>query len=121
MDKLAKREEQIMQAFWKLEKALIKEVLDLIPEPKPHYNSLATMVKILEKKGYLEHNKHGRNFYYYPNVSEEDYKTMLMNSVVDKYFQNSYSEMVTYFAKNDKLSEVDLKRILKLIESGNQK
>ena len=120
MEKLAKREEQIMRAFWKLKKALIREIIDLIPDPKPHYNSVATMVRILETKGFLSHIKHGRNFYYFPLISEEDYKTTLMNSVVNKYFDDSYSDMVTYFAQNDKLTESDLKRILKLIKKSKK-
>ena len=117
MEKLAKREEQIMKAFWKLDKALIKEIIELIPEPKPHYNSVATMVRILEKKGFLKHVVHGRNFFYSPLISEESYKTFLMNSVVDKYFNNSYPNMVSYFAQKQKLSESDLQRILNLIKN----
>ena len=74
MQKLAKREEQIMQVFWKLEKAFIKEIIPEMPDPKPHYNSVATMVKILEEKGFLDHDTIGNIYHYYPKVSREDYQ-----------------------------------------------
>ncbi|WP_350292627.1 BlaI/MecI/CopY family transcriptional regulator [uncultured Croceitalea sp.] len=117
MEKLAKREEQIMQAFWKLNKAFVKEVVQELPDPKPHYNSVATMVRILEEKGFLNHKAYGKTFQYYPVVSEETYKNSLVNSVVDKYFDKSYSKMIAHFAENEKISEKDLKRILQLIKS----
>lgn len=119
MEKLAKREEQIMQVFWSLGKAFIKEIVDEMPEPKPHYNSAATIVKILERKGFLSHVVYGKTFQYQPVVSVEAYKNSLMNSVVKKYFDNSYPDMLAYFVKNEKISEVDLKRILELIKSKN--
>lgn len=117
MEKLAKREEQIMRAFWKLKKAFIKEVIEEIPDPKPHYNSVATMVRILEEKGFLAHVAYGKTYQYYPIINEEVYKNTIVNSVVDKFFDNSYSNMITYFAKTEKISEKDLERILKLIKS----
>ncbi len=117
MEKLAKREEQIMRAFWKLKKAFVKEIVEELPEPKPHYNSVATMVRILEDKGFLVHKAYGKTFEYYPIVSEDTYKNSLVNSVVDKYFDKSYSKMITHFAENEKISQTDLERILKLIKS----
>ena len=117
MEKLAKREEQIMQAFWKLKKAFVKEIVEELPEPKPHYNSVATMVRILEDKGFLAHKAFGKTFQYYPVVSEDTYKNTLVNTVVDKYFDKSYSKMIAHFAENEKISEKDLERILKLIKS----
>ncbi len=117
MEKLAKREEQIMQAFWKLKKAFVKEIVEELPEPKPHYNSVATMVRILEDKGFLAHKAFGKTFQYYPVVSEDTYKNTLVNTVVDKYFDKSYSKMIAHSAENEKISEKDLERILKLIKS----
>ncbi len=117
MEKLAKREEQIMWAFWKLKRAFVKEVVEELPDPKPHYNSVATMVRILEEKGFLNHKAYGKTFQYYPVVSEETYKNSLVNSVVDKYFDKSYSKMIAHFAENEKISQNDLERILQLIKS----
>lgn len=120
MIKLAKREEQIMQVFWQLEKAYIKEVIPELPDPKPHYNTVATMVKILEDKGFLAHESVGNIFQYYPLISREDYQEHAITDIVKQYFNNSYSSMLTYFAKEEKISETELKEIIKLIKSNNK-
>ena len=116
MQKLAKREEQIMQVFWTLGKAFIKEVIPEMPEPKPHYNSLATMVKILEEKGFLGHETFGNMFQYYPIISKEQYQKHAMKDIVSQYFDNSYSNMLAYFAKEQKISEQELTDIIDIIK-----
>jgi BlaI family penicillinase repressor len=120
MVKLAKREEQIMQVFWDLGKAFIKEVIPHLPDPKPHYNSVATMVKILEEKGFLSHEPVGNVYQYFPLVSREDYQGHAMEDIVSKYFDNSYPRMLAFFAKQQNLSETELNEIIKLIKSGKQ-
>lgn len=117
MVKLAKREEQIMQVFWDLEKAFIKEIIPHLPDPKPHYNSVATIVKILEEKGFLDHETVGNIYCYFPTVSREDYQHHAMKDIVDKYFDNSYPRMLAYFAKQQKLTEAELNEIIQLIKS----
>src|SRR6201991_3099205 len=117
MQKLAKREEQIMQVFWTLEKAFIKEVIPEMPDPKPHYNSVATMVRILEDKGFLRHETFGNTFQYYPLVSKEEYQNQAFDDIVRKYFNNSYPRMLAYFAKEQKISPDELNEILQLIQS----
>ena len=117
MQKLAKREEQIMQAFWELEKALIKEIIPQLPDPKPHYNSVATMVKILEEKGFLDHEAIGNVYRYYPVISREEYQQFAMTDIVSQYFNNSYPRMLAFFAKEQNLSEKELKEILEMIKS----
>lgn len=120
MVKLAKREEQIMQAFWQLENAFIKEVIPHLPDPKPHYNSVATIVKILEDKGFLDHETIGNVYRYFPRVSKEDYQKHAMKDIVDQYFDNSYPRMLAFFAKQQNLSDTDLKEILELIKSNRK-
>ncbi len=120
MVKLAKREEQIMQVFWELEKAFIKEVIPNLPEPKPHYNSVATMIKILEEKGFLGHETIGNVFRYFPIVSKDDYQKHAMKDFVSKYFDNSYPRMLAFFAKEQNLSEAELNEILQIIKSNKQ-
>lgn len=117
MEKLAKREEQIMRAFWKLGKAFVKEIIAELPNPKPHYNSVATMVRILEDKGFLSHNVFGKTFQYYPIIEEDTYSNSLVNAVVENYFDKSYTKMITHFAKTEKISKEELERIIKLIKS----
>ena len=120
MQKLAKREEQIMQVFWALEKAFIKEVIPELPDPKPHYNSVATMVKILEDKGFLAHETIGNIYRYYPVVSRDEYQRHAMKDIVSQYFNNSYPSMLAYFAKEQKLSESELNEILEIIKSAKK-
>jgi BlaI family penicillinase repressor len=117
MQKLAKREEQIMQACWQLEKAFIKEIIQEMPEPKPHYNTIATMVKILEEKGFLAHECIGNVFRYYPVISKDAYQTHAMKDIVSQYFDNSYPSMLAFFAKEQKISEEELNEIVDLIKS----
>lgn len=120
MVKLAKREEQIMQAFWELEKAFIKEIIPHLPDPKPHYNSVATMVKILEDKGFLDHETIGNVYRYFPVISKEDYQKHAMKDIVSQYFDNSYPRMLAFFAKEQNLSETELNEILNLIKSNKK-
>ena len=117
MQKLAKREEQIMQVFWTLDRAFIKEVIPELPDPKPHYNSVATMVKILEDKGFLAHETIGNIYRYYPVISRDEYQSHAMKDIVSQYFNNSYPSMLAYFAKEQKLSESELNEILEIIKS----
>lgn len=117
MQKLAKREEQIMQACWHLGKAFIKEIITELPDPKPHYNSVATMVRILEEKGFLGHETFGNTFRYYPVISKEQYQNHAFDDIVKQYFNNSYPRMLAYFAKEQKISQEELNEILELIKS----
>ena len=120
MTKLAKREEQIMQVFWELEKAFIKEIIPHLPDPKPHYNSVATIVKILEEKGFLDHESIGNVYRYYPIVKREDYQKHAMKDIVSQYFDNSYPRMLAFFAKEQNLSESELNEILNIIKSNKK-
>jgi predicted transcriptional regulator len=117
MIKLAKREEQIMQAFWDLGNAFIKEIIPQLPDPKPHYNSVATMVKILEEKGFLDHEVIGNIYRYFPKISREDYQGHAMKDIVSQYFDNSYPRMLAFFAKQQKLTQSEMKEILEIIKS----
>jgi predicted transcriptional regulator len=116
--KLAKREEQIMQVYWELGKAFIKEVIPHLPAPKPHYNSVATMVKILEDKGFLDHETVGNLYCYFPVVTKEQYQKHAMKDIVSQYFDNSYPRMLAFFAKEQNLSEKELKEIIEMIKTN---
>lgn len=116
MIKLAKREEQIMQVYWELGPAFIKEVIPYLSDPKPHYNSVATMVKILEEKGFLDHETVGNVYRYFPIIKREDYQKHAMKDIVSQYFDNSYPRMLAFFAKEQNLTEDELKEILQLIK-----
>src|ERR1700761_5542937 len=117
MEKLAKREEQIMIVFWDLQKAFIRDVIPHLPDPKPHYNSVATMVKILEDKGFLSHEAVGNMYQYFPVISRDEYQGHAMKDIVSQYFDNSYPSMLAYFAKQEKISESELTEIIEIIKS----
>src|SRR6266436_6036189 len=108
-----------MQVYWELGKAFIKEVIPHFPDPKPHYNSVATMVRILEDKGFLDHETLGNTFRYFPVISKEQYQKHAFDDIVKQYFNNSYSRMLAYFAKEQKISREEVNEILEIIK--NQK
>lgn len=117
MQKLGKREEQIMQVVWQLEKAIIKDIIDELPEPKPHYNTIATMVKILTEKGFLSAEKIGNTYQYTPLVTLAEYRKQDVATIKQKYFGNSLSRMFAHFAKEENLSNEELDELVRIIES----
>ena len=120
MVKLAKREEQIMQVFWDLNKAFIRDIIPLLPDPKPHYNSVATMVKILEEKGFLGKETAGNMHAYFPIIGRENYQKFALKDVVSQYFDNSYPRMLAFFAKEQNLSDKQLNEIVNIIKKENK-
>ena len=119
MQKLTNKEEEIMHILWKLEKAFVKDVMAEILVEKPHYNTLSTIVRNLEEKGFVAYNAYGNTHQYYPIVPIEDYRKRFMNSAVESYFDNSYKNVVSFFAKEEKITADELREILKIIESKN--
>ena len=118
MEKLTNKEEEIMHILWRLEKAFVKDVLAEIDDDKPHYNTLSTIIRNLEEKGFVSYNAYGKTHQYYPIVTKEDYKKRFMTVAIDTYFNNSYKNMVSFFAKEEKISVEDLKEIIALIENN---
>jgi predicted transcriptional regulator len=120
MQKLTNKEEEIMHILWKLKKAFVKEVMAEITEEQPHYNTLSTIIRNLEEKGYVAHNAFGNTHQYYPIVSIEDYRKKFMNTAIDNFFNSSYKNMVSFFAKEEKISAAELREILAMIETQKQ-
>ena len=116
MQKLTNKEEEIMHILWKLKKAFVKDILAEITDDQPHYNTLSTIVRNLEEKGYVSHTAYGNTHQYYPIVSKEDYRKGFMNTAIENYFNNSYKSMVSFFAKEEKISAKELREILEMIE-----
>ena len=116
MQKLTNKEEEIMHILWKLKKAFVKEIMAEITEEQPHYNTLSTIVRNLEEKGFASHNAFGNTHQYYPIVSLEEYRKRFMNTAIDNYFNSSYKNMVSHFAKEEKISAAELREILTMIE-----
>lgn len=112
---LTKAEEQIMQVLWQLEKAFVKEVIDELPLPKPAYNTVSTIIRILETKGFVGHVAFGKAHQYLPLVSREEYKRHATEKLLGNYFENSVESMFSFFVKEEKLDLSDVDEILKMI------
>ena len=112
---LTKAEEQIMQIVWHVEKGFVKDVMDFLPEPKPAYNTVSTIIRILEVKGFIAHETFGKAHRYFPVISKEDYKRHATEKLLDGYFENSVESMFSFFVKEEKLDLSDVDEILKMI------
>ncbi len=109
---LTKAEEQIMQILWQLELASVKEVIEILPNPKPAYNTVSTIIRILETKQFVAHQQHGKGYKYYPIVKKETYSNQSLNKLVNNYFNGSFKSMVSFFVKNNDVDLKDMERIL---------
>ncbi|MBL7732273.1 MAG: BlaI/MecI/CopY family transcriptional regulator [Chitinophagaceae bacterium] len=118
MEKLTHVEEETMQAVWRTGEGNIKAFMEHLDEPAP-YTTIASVVKNLEKKGYLTSRLVGNAYLYKPAIEEDEYKQKFMGNVVKEYFDNSYKEMVNFFVEQKKLSAKELKEIISMIEKGN--
>ncbi len=116
MQKLTNKEEEIMQILWRLKKAFVKEVMAEIKEEQPHYNTLSTIIRNLEEKGFVSYNAFGNTHQYFPIVKKEEYRKRFMNTAIENYFDNSYKNMVSFFAEEQKISAEELREILAIIE-----
>jgi predicted transcriptional regulator len=118
MEKLTNKEEEIMKILWKLEKAFVKEIMAEIKDEQPHYNTLSTIVRNLEDKKYVAHEAFGNTHRYYPTVSKEAYRKRFVNASIADFYDNSYKSLVSFFAKEEKISVEELKEIIALIEKN---
>lgn len=116
---LTRQEEDVMKAVWQLERCGVKEVLELLPEPRPPYTTVASVMSNLKRKSFVVQKKDGKAYLYEPAIAENDYKKRFMSGFVRDYFRNSFKEMVSFFAKDEKLSEEDLREIIKEIERSD--
>ncbi|MCK6618796.1 MAG: BlaI/MecI/CopY family transcriptional regulator [Cyclobacteriaceae bacterium] len=117
MRELTKAEDQIMQVLWKLEKAFVKDVLEHLPKPKPAYNTVSTIIRILEVKGFVGHKAYGKTYEYFPLISKEQYKKFYMHEVLKGYFDGSFQNLVSFFVKESKLSEKELTELVKELKT----
>lgn len=117
MQKLTNKEEEIMHVLWDLKKGFVKEVVAKLPSPKPHYNTVSTVIRKMEDKGMVAHEAFGNTFRYFPLISKEQYRKSFFSNAVDSYFQNSYKNVVSFFAQEEKISAEELREIIKIIEN----
>jgi len=112
---LTKAEEDIMQILWLLQKANVKAIIEKLPSPKPAYNTVSTIVRILESKGFVDYEKKGKGHIYFPLVQQQEYSNQSINKLVDNYFHGSFKSMVSFFMKKNDISLNELESVLKEI------
>lgn len=120
-ERLTRREEELMRCFWERGPLFVRELVDMAPEPKPHFNTLSTMVRALEAKGYLSHRVFGTTYQYYPLVSENDFSRRTLGNVVRRYFANSYTRAVSALIEEEALTVEELRDLLDRIEKQHER
>ena len=119
MKQLTKAEEEVMQVLWQLKKCNVAAIIEQFPEPKPAYNTVSTIVRILENKGFVDHEQEGKGYLYFPLLKKSEYSHQSINKLVDGYFQGSYKSMVSFFMKKNDMSLAELESILKEIKTSD--
>jgi BlaI family transcriptional regulator, penicillinase repressor len=119
--KLTKAEEEVMQILWELRKAFVKDIIDKINGPKPPYNTISTVIRVLERKGFVSHRQYGNTYEYFPLIEKQDYAKVHLKSFMSNYFNNSFPKMAAFFAKENNLSLKDLEEIMRLTEEELKK
>ena len=119
MKQLTKAEEDIMQILWDLGEANVASIIDQLPAPKPAYNTVSTIVRILETKNFVDYRKEGRGHIYFPKVKKSDYSNQSLNKLMDGYFQGSFKSMVSFFMKKNDITVQEMETIMKEINTEN--
>lgn len=125
MEKLTPKEEEIMRWFWSKGPLFVKELQELYPEPRPHFNTLSTLVRLLEQKGYVAHKAYGKTYQYYACVAEDEFRKSTLKDVVRKYFADSYLQAVSTLVQDNALSDAEIEELTALVKNlrskGNSK
>ena len=119
MKRLTTKEKEIMELYWQHGPMFVKELLEYYDEPRPHFNTLSTTVRILEKKGFLDHKQFGTSYQYFPTISEQEYGRSSLTGIIKNYFDDSYLSAVSSFVKEEKISVEELKELIEQIENSN--
>src|SRR3954451_13995510 len=104
LKELTKAEDQVMQILWKIERGVVKDIVEEMPEPKPAYNTVSTIVRILETKGFIDHKAYGKTHEYFPIISKEKYTKFYLNNMIKGHFNGSFQNLVSFFTKEEKLN-----------------
>jgi len=121
MKKLTNAEEEVMQILWELGQGFVKDVIDKMPDPKPPYNTVSTVIRVLEKKEFISHRQYGNTYEYFPIVVREEYAKQHFNGFLADYFNNSFPKMAAFFARENNLTMKELEEIMKLTEEELKK
>ncbi len=117
MQKLTRKEEEVMKILWKLEKAFVKDILAQYPDPKPHYNTVSSLVRLLQDKGVIGYRQYGNTYEYFPLLSRNEYRKQFMKEIINDYFDNSLPGAVAAFIEDEELDREEIEELIKLIKS----
>ncbi len=118
LKELTKAEEQIMQELWELGSGFVKDIIVQLPEPKPAYNTVSTIIRILETKGFVEHESYGKSHRYFPKIHKEEYKKLITGKLLHNYFDNSAKRMLSFFLEEKKMDLKDIDDIMQIINKN---
>jgi len=116
MKEITKAQEDILKVLWDILDGAVSDVLDALPEPKPAYNTVSTIIRILEQKGFVDHKAYGRTYEYFPLISKKEYTKSYFRNFISNYFGNSYKSLASFFTSEEKLSVEELEEIRQLME-----
>jgi BlaI family transcriptional regulator, penicillinase repressor len=119
MERLTKAEEPVMQIIWKKQKVFVKEIIDLLPDPKPPYNTISSLVRLLESKGMVGHEAFGKTHRYFPKISKNEYRKGIFSSMVSDYFDGSYESLMSFIVSSKDLTEEEAKKLKDIINMKN--
>ncbi|MBD5291527.1 MAG: BlaI/MecI/CopY family transcriptional regulator [Bacteroides sp.] len=120
MEKLTAKEEEVLELFWKKGPLYVREIVELYEDSKPHFNTISTIVRALEEKGYVGHTQKGKSYQYYAIIAEEDMGKKSLSSVIGRYFKNSYLRVVSSFVEDGNIPVEDLRRLLDEVENSRK-
>ena len=112
LKELTRAEDQVMQILWSIGRGVVRDIIEKMPEPKPAYNTVSTIVRILETKGFVDHKAYGKTHEYYPIISKEKYTRFYLNNMIRGYFNGSFQNLVSFFARDNKLDAADIEKLL---------
>lgn len=118
---LTKAEDQVMQILWTLEKGFVKDIVEEMPEPRPAYNTVSTIVRILETKGFIDHKAYGKTHEYFPIISKDKYMQFYLNNMIKGYFNGSFQNLVSFFTKEEKINVKEIDQLVKHLEELKNK
>jgi BlaI family penicillinase repressor len=118
---LTKAEEQVMQILWQLKEAIVKDIIEEMPDPKPAYNTVSTVVRVLEGKGFIDHKAYGNSHVYFPTISEDEYKKFTFDKMMKNYFSNSYKSLVSFIVDEKNLDVKELDELTNLLDNLKNK
>lgn len=120
MKELTKAEEQIMQILWELKRGFVKEIVDRLPDPKPAYNTVSTIVRILQDKGFVSHESFGKSHCYFPLINKETYTRKFLRHFIGNYFNDSFPQMISFFARQENIDLKELEEILQQLKENSK-